>query len=59
MQNYHNNKSILETIVAQKIINKLEYFGSDINSGDPKYLTWDGNLDESRQQIELLKLEKI
>ena len=55
MQNYHSNKSILETIVAQKIINKLEYFGSDINSGDPKYLTWDGNLEESREQIELLK----
>jgi len=55
MQNYHSNKSILETIVAQKIVDKLEYFGSDINSGDPKYLTWDGNLDESRQQIELLK----
>jgi hypothetical protein len=54
MKQYHNDKTLLETIVASKIINKLEFFGSDINSSEPKYLTWDGNLDASEKQVKTL-----
>jgi len=49
------DKSLFETIVAQKLIDKVEFYGADINSSDPKYLTWDGNLNESREQINMLK----
>lgn len=52
---FAGNKTLFETIIAQKIIDKVEFFGSDVNSTDPKYLTWDGNLNESREQITILK----
>jgi hypothetical protein len=52
---YRGDKTIFETLIAQKIVGKLEFFGTDINSGEPKYLTWDGNLQESREQITGLK----
>ena len=52
---YRGDKSLFETMVAQKLIDKLEFYGSDINTSDPKYLTWDGNLKESREQNNDLK----
>jgi len=55
LNQFKQDKTLLETMVASKIINKLEFYGSDINSTDPKYLTWDGNLDQSRLQYDVLK----
>jgi hypothetical protein len=52
---YKGDKTIFETLIAQKIIDKVDFYGTDINSSDPKYLTWDGNLNESREQINNLK----
>lgn len=52
---YTGDKSLFETLIAQKLIDKLEFYGSDVNSTDPKYLTWDGNLTESRENIKMLK----
>ena len=54
LNQYQTGQTLSESIVASKIINKLEFFGSDINGAEPKYLTWDGNLESSEKQLHTL-----
>jgi hypothetical protein len=48
-------KSVFENIVAERILNKAQFIPSNIQGGEAKYLTWDGNLNESREQNKNLK----
>jgi hypothetical protein len=52
-----NDRSRFESIVNQRLIDKMEFIGNDSLSGETKYLTWDGNLNESREHIKQLKLD--
>jgi len=53
---YQNKKGVFENMVAQKLIEKLEFIPtSKDGTQKAEYLTWDASLNESREQIKLLR----
>lgn len=48
-------KDLFATLVGERLLRNMEFVASDMNDKDPKYLTWDGNLNESREQIKNLR----
>lgn len=54
LKQFRSDRTWQETLVAQKLVNKMEFFGTDINTTEPKYLTWDGNLESSEKQLHTL-----
>jgi hypothetical protein len=49
-------RTVQEELVASAILKKIEFFGQSIGDNrEPKYLTWNAQLEENRKQIDTLK----
>jgi Phage portal protein, SPP1 Gp6-like len=48
-------RDLFQDEVAKRLLRNMEFMPSDVNGGEAKYLTWDGNLNESREQMKTLK----
>lgn len=47
-------KTFVRSAVANKLLDKVEFYGAGATEREPKYLTWDGKLDQAFEQKKTL-----